>query len=538
MHQAASYRCVTAKHGPRRTGRRHQMIVVAAWAVGLALCACATPPGLPSPQHRISLTADGQERTVASDATTVRALLEEYNIELGDLDRVEPPEVTALRDQMTVRVTRVEHQTYTITQTVPFERQTVRDIAVPTGENRLLQAGQPGLIERHYRITYEDHVESERVLLNEMLVQSPQAEVRLIGARPRPENVTITGTLAYLANQDAWVVRESSFQRRRLTSLGDLDGRVFSLSPDSQLLLFTRAVTESEHLNELWLVKTTEATPNPVPLNVTDILWADWHPQGQQGRRPVAWSTAEVTEQAPGWRGSNDLWIATITDRNTLTARQQVLEPESGGGYGWWGTRYAWSPDGSALAYSRPDSVGLVNPQSTTVVPLLAFVPLRTFSSWSWNPAVAWAPDGELICTVIHADDSAAETSEESPVFNLTTVSSAGTVSGTLATEAGMWATPRFSPDGGRLLYGRATIPYQSATSTYELVIIDRDGSNKATVYVPQPYSGLDLPEWVWSPDGDQIGFIELGDISVLDLGSGVVRTLTNDGGATALRWQ
>ncbi len=236
-----------------------------ACAVGLLISACATPPALPTTRHQVNLVADGHEQTVQTGATTVRALLDEHNIVLNGLDRVEPPEVTAVRDQMTVRVTRVEQQTYVMTQTVPFERQTVHDIAVPTGENRLLQAGQPGLIEREYRVTYENHVETERILLKEHLVQPPQAEIRLIRARPQLENVTITGTLAYLANQDAWVIRESSFQRRRLTSLGDLDGRVFSLSPDSQLLLFTRSVTQSEHLNELWLVRTTEGYPEPRP---------------------------------------------------------------------------------------------------------------------------------------------------------------------------------------------------------------------------------------------------------------------------------
>lgn len=522
----------------RKAGGRHWRILIAACIVGLLSNACVTPPALPTAQHQVSLVADGHERTLQTSATTVRALLDEHNIVLSSLDRVEPPEVTAVRDQMTVRVTRVEQRAFTITQTVPFERQTVRDLAVPAGENRLLQAGQPGLMEREYQVTYENHVETERILLREHLAQPPQAEIRLIGARPQPENVIVTGTLAYLANQDAWVIRESSFQRRRLTSLGDLDGRVFSLSPDSQLLLFTRSVTQSEHLNELWLVRTTEATPNPVPLNLTDVLWADWHPSGQPGERLVAWSSAEAVEQAPGWRGNNDLWTATLTDKNTLTARQVVLEPESGGGYGWWGTRYAWSPDGSTLALSRPDGVGLVDVRAATVTPLVSFAPFRTFSSWAWNPSLSWSPDGELLSAVIHVGSNVAETHEESPVFDLAIVSPAGTVSATLATEVGMWATPQFSPDGGRLLFGRATVPYQSATSSYELVTIDRDGSNRTTVYAPQSHAGLDLPEWVWSPDGNQIAFIELGDISVLDLSTGAVHTLTNEGGGVALRWQ
>ncbi|MCU0520073.1 MAG: G5 domain-containing protein [Anaerolineae bacterium] len=288
--------------------------------------ACAAPPALPSPHYRITLVADGVQQVIETEtASTVQGLLTEAGIELGELDRVQPPEVAALADMMTVRVTRVEVQTHVLTQTVPFGRQVVRDAAVPEGENRLLQVGQAGLLERYYRVTIEDHVERERVLAREVLVQSPQPEIRLIGARPQPENVVITGTLAYLANQDAWVIRESSFQRRRTTALGDLDGRVFSLSPDAQVLLFSRTVTESEHINELWLVRTTEASPNPVPLNVRDVLWADWLPVRQPAGRSIAWTTAEVADPAPGWRGLNDLWVATVTDRSTLTARRQVL---------------------------------------------------------------------------------------------------------------------------------------------------------------------------------------------------------------------
>ena len=481
----------------------------------------------------MTLVADGREQTIETAGGTVSSLLSEAGILIGPLDRVTPPETTALSDLLTVTVVRVEQNSLVITQTLPFGRQVVRDASVPSGETRLLQTGQSGILERHYRITLEDRRESERVLVRDVVVQPPRDEVRLVGARPQLENVPITGTLAFLSNQDAWVMRESSFQRRGLTVLGDLDGRVFALSPDARYLLFTRGVTESDRLNSLWLVATTEAAPNPIPLNVSDLLWAGWAPKG----RSIAWTTAEVTEQAPGWRGTNDLWIADVTARNTLVSRRKVLEAEAGGGYGWWGTRYAWSPEGDVLAFSRPDSVGIVSVPEGKTTQLLEFPAFRTFSSWSWNPALAWSPDGELLTTVVH-DGSTGDKPEESPLFHLVTVSPAGDLTATLSLEVGMWAAPTYSPDGERLLYGRAIIPYQSATSLYTLYRMDRDGSDQHPLFAPASGEGLEIPEWVWSPDGATIAFVQSGDIFVLNTASGAAESLSDEGTVTRVQWR
>jgi len=485
----------------------------------------------------VTLRVDGTQQVLTSEASTVRALLSEVGVSLNDLDTVSPSEVATLTDGMTITVVRVVQSSEVVTQTVPFGRQVVRDADVPEGETRLLQSGQNGVLVRHYRITYEDSVEAERVLIREELVQAPRDEVRLTGTQVQRQNVPITGTLAYLSNQDAWVIRGSSFQVRRLTNLGDLDGRVFSLSRDGSRLIFTRAATETEILNELWAIRTTEAAPNPVPLGLRDVLWAAWSPAADQ----IAWSTAEVIEQAPGWRGQNDLWRATVTDKNTLVSRRELREAEPGGGYGWWGTRYVWAPNGESLAYSRPESVGVVDAIDGTLSTIVEFAAFRTYSSWSWSPEPAWSTDSNFLAVVVH-DHSDAENPEESPVFSLLLAEAAGAYSATLAMEVGMWSTPRFAPDGQELLFGRATIPYQSATSPYALYLTDRDGSGQRQLYLAEGSSGLHLPEWSWSPDGSSVAFVELGDVRRLTLptvdGSSVTETLTDDGNVRLFDWR
>jgi hypothetical protein len=493
----------------------------------LLVTACAT---LPTAPRRVTLVADGQQRVIETESATVRDVLQEAHVEPVGLDRVTPPETAALTDGMAITVTRVLQHTEVLTETLPFGRQVVRDASVPEGESRLLEAGQAGVLERVYRITLEDGVETERVLVREATSQAPRDEVVLIGTRPQVQTVTLSGTLVYLNNQDAWGMRGSNRGRRRITALGDLDGRVFDLSPDGAWLLFTRAVTATAHINELWLINTVQADAPPIPLNVNALLWAQWAPDGKR----IAWTTAEPTDQPPGWRGQNDLWVASLSERNTLVSRRKVLEPESGGGYGWWGARYAWSPTGDALAYTRPESVGVVDLKKPERTQLVAFPAYRTYSSWAWNPAITWSPAGDFIATTVHGASPGNTDPEESPVFNLWLFEATGAYSAELASEVGMWSTPHFSPDGETLLFGRATIPYQSDISPYTLCTLDRDGSNQRCFYPPEGEPGVEVPVWRWSPDGQEIAFLRLGDVYLLPAAA----PLTDEGGIMVIDWR
>ena len=53
----------------------------------------------------------------------------------------------------------------------------------------------------------------------------------------------------------------------------------------------------------------------------------------------------------------------------SVLSDEEIIGTNSGGIYGWWGTQFAWSPDGSSLAYSRPDEIGLVDIQTGAFLP-------------------------------------------------------------------------------------------------------------------------------------------------------------------------
>ncbi len=500
--------------------------------------ACTTLP-LPNKQLQVTLKADGKSQNLETEVFTVRDILNEAGVALGELDYVTPPETTKLTQGLLVTVIRVEERTETYTETLPFGRQVMRDANVAAGKSQLLQSGQAGVLERVYRIVLEDGVEVERTLVQETITQPPRDETLLVGIKQQVQTVSITGTLAYISQQDAWIVRENNRQRRRLTSWGDLDGRVFTLSPDGDRLLFTRAViTQSEHINELWVIRTGEADPNPLPLSLNDLLWADWAPDSTLKNARIAWTTAEPIERAPGWRGRNDLWTGVLTERNVLTSRREILKAESGGGYGWWGARYVWDPQGEKLAFSRPESVGVVTLSQARSTTLLTFPAYRTYSSWAWNPALAWDPAGEFIAATIHSLTPGGKEPEESPVFDLWLIEATGAYSAEIAAEVGMWSTPGFSHAGDALLFGRAAIPYQSDTSAHRLCLIDRDGSNAHCIYPKGENPGVETPSWQWGPDDHTLAFIQYGDIYMFTLAEETAQPFTDEGTVTLLTWK
>ncbi|MBN1180100.1 MAG: G5 domain-containing protein [Anaerolineae bacterium] len=536
--------------------RKHALWDFAWWGIRrgglllLSLMAACAPVG-PLGAITVTLIVDGETRTLTTEAKTVYDVLVESGVTLGENDIVVPPENTFLSSNASIRVIRIDVQTETEQRIIPYTREVVRSTTVDLGETRLIQAGVNGIEEIIYAITLEDGVEVERRMIQRTILQEAVNEVMLIGAREEVVALPIPGTLAYLSAQNAWAMRNTTGNRRRLTSSGDLDGRVFDLSPDGTWLLFTRhAVTETDVLNTLWMVDTVTANAEPVRLNVDNVLWAAWDPSGEQ----IAFSTAAVQDTQPGWEAANDLYIARPrASDGVLVGRRQVLEPTAGGTYGWWGTTFAWAPPGAStesrmLAYARADEVGVVRVSDGATLPLLTFPPYRTYAAWVWTPTVAWSPDAAFIVTLAHGPAPAGEMPEDSPVFDLYVLGVAevaqgyrsvltGTLAAELASEVGMWSTPSFSVDGGRIFFGRARIPYNSNTSDYDLYVMDRDGSSRQPFFVTESHEpGLEYPTVAWDPAGEQAVVIFQGDMYLVT-GDGQRRRLTEDGSVTQVRW-
>jgi len=510
----------------------------------LALASCAGPQATAG-MIAVVAHADGITHSVdVPSGSTVQQALAQAGIGLGPLDRVAPPGYTVLTEGVEITVTRVLERFEVQTVAIPFEHQTIRNESLPEGETRLLQAGSNGIQQVTYRILEEEGVEMSRAPVQTVVVQEPLSEIVMVGAQAAYAPLEIEGTLAYLSGGNAWVMRDTSGGRRPLVVSGDLDGRIFRLSPDGLWLLFTRHGEEDEGvINTLWAVSTTEADAEPVDLNVANVVhFADWAPTSPP--LTIAYSTVEPSPSAPGWQANNDLRLLTFNPLGFATRRRVLIEPNAGGQYGWWGTSFAWGSSGT-LAYARADSIGTVELSDPFFTPLLEITPLQTLGDWAWVPGIAWGRDGRSIYFIDHGTPLSLEDPAASPVFNLVAMPGPGAPTLSLSPQTGMFSQPVVSPaielpsgeDSYLVAYLQALAPLESADSRYRLAVVDRDGSNARTLFPPPGEAGLEPQAVIWSPDGARIALVYRGDLWVVDVASGSGQPLTGDGQTVLVDW-
>ncbi|MBZ0293711.1 MAG: G5 domain-containing protein [Anaerolineae bacterium] len=526
---------------------RHWLLLVCTAA--LLLTACTTENEEPS--ILVTLIADGRELTLEYQApVTVGEVLRDWDIVKGELDRVEPPEFTQISNGMRITVVRVVEERECEEEVIAHKQRIVQNEGLQAGERVLSQAGQNGVEEVCYRVSIEDGVRRDRVEVSRVELVAPQDEVIFVGATGELDPVPITGTLAYIGNNNAWVMRGSSTTKRALTSASDLDQRVFSLSADGRQLLFTRRPvdnTRENFLNELWFINDTTSDNEPLQLVPEDVLSAQWVP-GKTNT--ISYSTGEARPVTPGWRAFNDLWIMQLDPSSGSTLDiEEFLEPSTGGLYGWWGTTYEWSPQGDALAWVQADSIGLVNLENGDLESILNFPLFNPRADWSWRATISWSDDASLLLTTVHGAPVGNEPAEFSPVFNVAVTDQEGNFTVDIFDNAGIWAAPQFSPlfdvpgtefKAGYIAYLQARDIANSINSQaeYDLMVADRDGSNARSVFPPEGQPGLNAPQdLAWSPDARQVAFIYQGNLWIIDVESEVAHQLTLDGGASKPIW-
>lgn len=525
-----------------------------------ALLAGCTPPQVTQALIQVSITADGKEYQVQLPAgSTAQEALTQAGVVLTELDRTEPALYTVLSGGSNVRVVRVREEFYVEQVVIAFDNQTVLNESLPAGETRLSQPGTNGLQEITYRRVFEDDVIVSTSVVKTVTLQEAVPEILMVGSQTPFASLTIPGRITYLVAGNAWMMEGTTSNRRPVVTTGDLDGRVFSLSADGKWLVYTRSSMEENEINNLWAVKIDEPTPLIVDLQVSDVIhFAGWSPR----LNALAYSTVEPRPTAPGWQANNDLYMVNISQSGGLGEKALQLEANSGGVYGWWGMDFAWGLDGLQLAYTRPDGVGLLDIRLDEVRSLMEIVPFQTGSDWAWVPGIGWGPDGKVLYTVEHVVKAGVASPEESPYFDLVAIPLDGGAPVSLVPEVGMFAYPSPSPmlpveispeteenpavveNAYQVAYLQAIFATESSTSRYRLCVMDRDGSNQATLFPDEGSAGLDPQQVVWSPApvGDpgrlMIAVIYQGNIWLVSPQDGTAQQVTGDGLAARVDWR
>jgi hypothetical protein len=343
-----------------------------------------------------------------------------------------------------------------------------------------------------------------------------------------------------------------------VVATGKLDGRVFSLSRDESLLLFTQFSSEDHVINSLWMATLNDNPAKIIDLGVKNIVhYAEFSPDSTA----IAYSTAEWRESTPGWQANNDLYLIKISPNGLVGLPTRLLDANSGGVYGWWGMDFAWSADQNQILYTRADEEGIFDQDKGTWTPVIHIVPYETSGDWAWVAGASWSPEGGIIYTVNHIANDENELSGADK-FNLVAIPLNHGDPLSLVEDVGMFAYPVSSPvqekpgfinpDTGEnqnenafsVAYLQAISPEISNESDYRLFVMDRDGSNRKGLFPETGAKGLEPQRVAWSPtmlqtDGEYaIAVIYNGNIWIIDAGNGVAQQITGDGLTSRVDWR
>jgi hypothetical protein len=219
------------------------------------------------------------------------------------------------------------------------------------------------------------------------------------------------------------------------------------LSDDGQLIAFTRQVGEIQA--ELWVVNIDGSNErvlvseqdfkfyDPNALAVVPYLFS-WKP----GTRQLAYNTNQVFE-GPRPGQYNDL---RLIDADTM-AQTTLLEPGQGGDF-------YFSPDGSQIAISTPNSISLVDANGGNLRPaVLEYEPVLTYSEYQYYAQPRWLNDSSGLKVIIPPVDSLSDPRPPSTLWKIPLDGSPAIKTGEIVTMPFFANSTAFSPDLEKIAY-------------------------------------------------------------------------------------
>lgn len=140
---------------------------------------------------QVVLNNGKDEEKVWTTSTTVADFLQQQDVELGELDRVEPGLDEMVSPDQSIDVIRVEKVTDVVEEPIDYDVVTKKDGNLDKGTEKVVQEGQEGLVKKEFEVTKENGKEVKRSLVSEERVKESKDKIVAVGtkvtAAPAPE---------------------------------------------------------------------------------------------------------------------------------------------------------------------------------------------------------------------------------------------------------------------------------------------------------------------------------------------------------------
>jgi uncharacterized protein YabE (DUF348 family) len=131
----------------------------------------------------LQLVEGGKKQQVWSTSTTVADFLKQQGIKLNKTDRVEPGLDTEVKANDVINVVRVEKVTDVVEETTDFTVVSRKDSDLSKGKEEIVQEGKKGLVEKKFKIVKENGKEVSRKLVSEKVVKDSQDKIVNVGTK-------------------------------------------------------------------------------------------------------------------------------------------------------------------------------------------------------------------------------------------------------------------------------------------------------------------------------------------------------------------
>ncbi|MFS0725088.1 G5 domain-containing protein [Paenibacillus sp. 1P07SE] len=162
----------------------------------------------------VTVQADGKSNTYFTTEKTVKDAMEAFNIPIREQDRVHPALSTPIDSDVTVSVVRVDTEVETTQHKMPFKVVQKEDPELAEGKQKVIQAGQDGLLVKQFEKVYEDgQLVSEKMILKSMETSAVEQVVAVGTKKPEPK----VSVLSSPASESAQSVstKDYSFQAQK-----------------------------------------------------------------------------------------------------------------------------------------------------------------------------------------------------------------------------------------------------------------------------------------------------------------------------------
>jgi uncharacterized protein YabE (DUF348 family)/3D (Asp-Asp-Asp) domain-containing protein len=129
------------------------------------------------------LTADGETKTFYTVAETVGSALEEFQVSIGELDKVSPTLETKLSETEGVQIVRVKKEMEEFSELVAFDVEKKSDSQLLKGKEQVVQEGQEGVIVKTKEKLFEDGKLISEAVVDEKVQSKSVNKIVAIGTK-------------------------------------------------------------------------------------------------------------------------------------------------------------------------------------------------------------------------------------------------------------------------------------------------------------------------------------------------------------------